>query len=225
MGIIYKTTNKINGKFYVGKDAQGIRKWYYGSGDIIKRAIAKYGKENFRKEILEECDNSILDEREIWWIKELRARELGYNITEGGNTPPSRKGATLSDETKAKLSKSRTGKGCGPRDDVWRRNISNGKKGVLFSDEHKAHLSDKRRSRFITDATRQKTSATSKGHINIKKYRVTDPNGKQYITERGLVCFCEEHNLTRPLMSKVAYGERDHHKGWKCELLKEDGKL
>lgn len=82
--IIYKTTNIINGKFYVGKDAKN-NPTYFGSGKILKHAIKKYGKENFKKEILEVCSSlNELDEREKFWIKELDAIKCGYNMTEGG---------------------------------------------------------------------------------------------------------------------------------------------
>ena len=54
--IIYLTTNLINGKKYVGLDMNNDKN-YLGSGVHIKRAIKKYGKENFIKEILEVCDN------------------------------------------------------------------------------------------------------------------------------------------------------------------------
>lgn len=82
--IIYKTTNLINGKFYIGKDVKN-KNSYLGSGKILKDAIKKYGKENFKKEILEICDSlETLSEREKFWIKELKANEIGYNIAEGG---------------------------------------------------------------------------------------------------------------------------------------------
>lgn len=82
--IVYKTINLINGKFYVGKQAS-TSKWYLGSGKALKSAIKKYGRENFKKEVLEVCTSlQHLDEREIFWIKELNAVELGYNIAEGG---------------------------------------------------------------------------------------------------------------------------------------------
>jgi group I intron endonuclease len=82
--IIYKTTNLINGKFYIGKDVKN-QKSYLGSGKILKQAIQKYGKENFKKEILEYCiDLKHLDEREIYWINKYNAIEDGYNLTEGG---------------------------------------------------------------------------------------------------------------------------------------------
>ena len=51
----------------------------------IAETIKKYGKENFIKEIIEECDNTQkLNEREIFWIKELKACEDGYNLDTGG---------------------------------------------------------------------------------------------------------------------------------------------
>lgn len=82
--VIYKTTNLINGKFYVGKDAKNNPN-YLGSGKALKHAIDKYGKENFKKEILEVCSSlDELVEREKFWINELNALTEGYNMTEGG---------------------------------------------------------------------------------------------------------------------------------------------
>ncbi len=82
--IIYKTTNNINGKFYVGKDCKN-KKSYLGSGKILRQAIQKYGKENFKKEILEICSSlEELEIREKYWIAKLDAVNIGYNITEGG---------------------------------------------------------------------------------------------------------------------------------------------
>lgn len=84
--IIYKTTNNINGKIYIGQDRNNNPS-YYGSGKKILSAIKKYGKENFTKEVLEECVNEHhLNEREIFWISyyNSRDRRIGYNISEGG---------------------------------------------------------------------------------------------------------------------------------------------
>lgn len=85
MGIIYKTTNLHNNKIYIGK-AKINDPVYLGSGVILKQAIEKYGKENFTKEIIEECDNFIIDQREIFWIDKFNStdRTIGYNIATGG---------------------------------------------------------------------------------------------------------------------------------------------
>jgi group I intron endonuclease len=81
--IIYKTTNLINGKIYIGKDSHNNPN-YIGSGKIIKYAIKKYGIENFSKEILEYCTMDNIDEREIYWIKKFDSINNGYNISPGG---------------------------------------------------------------------------------------------------------------------------------------------
>ncbi len=78
------TVNLINKKIYIGKDSKNNPK-YLGSGLLIKRAIKKYGKENFKKEILEYCETTEkLNEKEIYWIEKLNAIQGGYNIMKGG---------------------------------------------------------------------------------------------------------------------------------------------
>ncbi len=84
--IIYKTTNLINGKIYIGLTTKNNLK-YIGSGSTLIKAIKKYGKENFQKEIIEYCKSfKDLCEREIYWIKKLDSRnpKIGYNLTIGG---------------------------------------------------------------------------------------------------------------------------------------------
>lgn len=82
--LIYKTTNQLNGKIYVGQDSKNDDT-YYGSGKYFKRALKKYGKENFKKEILEYCSTKKeLDEREVFWITNLNSIEDGYNFATGG---------------------------------------------------------------------------------------------------------------------------------------------
>jgi group I intron endonuclease len=83
--IIYKTTNLLNGKIYIGKDRYNNEN-YLGSGKILKQAIQKYGRDNFNKEILEECqDEKIWLKREVYWIEYFNSTKVGYNIALGGN--------------------------------------------------------------------------------------------------------------------------------------------
>lgn len=85
MSHIYKTTNTVNGKIYIGKEKHNDKN-YIGSGRILNNAIKKYGKEVFVKEILEECSLDIIDERECYWINHYDSTnwDIGYNITKGG---------------------------------------------------------------------------------------------------------------------------------------------
>lgn len=88
---VYKITNLINGKIYIGQDTKD-RATYFGSGRIIANAIKKYGKYNFKKDILEYCfSNEDLDAAEEYWISYFNSddrRNHGYNIirkARGGN--------------------------------------------------------------------------------------------------------------------------------------------
>jgi len=116
--VIYLVTNLINGKKYVGRDAHN-RSGYYGGGTAIKNAIKKYGKENFKKEILEQCLNtSHLKEQELWWLNHFNAggNPEFYNIIlssdgwELGKERPKQQGKHLSEETKQKISQNSKGK-------------------------------------------------------------------------------------------------------------------
>lgn len=118
MAIIYKTTNLINGKIYIGQHYTDFNDGYLGSGTLILKAISKYGKENFTREILESCDSLIVNEREIYWIAVLNSRnqEIGYNLEPGGNKPPVQTNAHLwmtgrcvSNKTRQKLRESKLG--------------------------------------------------------------------------------------------------------------------
>jgi len=83
---IYLTTNLINNKKYIGQHTGTLTDSYLGSGVILVKAIEKYGKENFKKEVLEICSKEELDEKEKYWIKYYNALEDNnfYNQTEGG---------------------------------------------------------------------------------------------------------------------------------------------
>ena len=88
-GYIYITTNKVNGKIYIGKRQKAVYdKSYYGSGKYLKRAIEKYGIENFENHIIEWCETpEKLNEREIYWIAKYNCNaknKFGYNISKGG---------------------------------------------------------------------------------------------------------------------------------------------
>lgn len=85
-GVIYKTTNILNGMWYIGKD-ENDDPAYLGSGVYLSRAIAKYGKNNFVKEILDRAQTSSeLALLESKYIEQYNATtdSMSYNIEKGG---------------------------------------------------------------------------------------------------------------------------------------------
>lgn len=114
--IIYKITNKINGKVYIGQTIRSLeRRWVEHCQKesfcrLLHRGIQKHGKENFTVEQIDvACDRDELDKKEVYWIKfyDSMNPNKGYNLLGGGN-----KNHTVSDETRRKLSESGKGRKC-----------------------------------------------------------------------------------------------------------------
>lgn len=108
IGYIYKTTNTLNDKIYIGQHLHfTFDKYYKGSGLILVNAFKKYGKENFKCELLEECDSlEEMNYKEAYYINLYNSTDpnIGYNIKPGGNN------ANQSEETKRKISDRLVGK-------------------------------------------------------------------------------------------------------------------
>lgn len=93
-GFIYKITNKINGKSYIGQTIQNVKERFYQRcatkcsqailNMVIHKAINKYGKSNFTIEVIEEVESTNLNDRERYWIRYYDTYNNGYNSTEGG---------------------------------------------------------------------------------------------------------------------------------------------
>lgn len=118
-GYIYITTNKINGKQYIGqhKASKFEGNKYLGSGKILHLAIEKYGKENFEVQLICECTSKEeLNAKEEYYIEKYNAQTdpKFYNIRRGGERGPGGpmfKGHKHTDETKQKMSNNRKGSG------------------------------------------------------------------------------------------------------------------
>jgi hypothetical protein len=85
---IYKTTNKINNKIYIGKhQTTNINDDYFGSGKLLKQAVKKYGKNNFTKEIIHVYDTEEeMNQKEKELVTEsFIKRKDTYNLCVGGN--------------------------------------------------------------------------------------------------------------------------------------------
>lgn len=99
MGYIYKITNNINDKIYIGKTTRTLEIRFKehcnntsGCKSALYNAICKYGKEHFKISKVEECEIDKLNEREKYWIQYYNSYKNGYNLTPGGD------GISLSEE-------------------------------------------------------------------------------------------------------------------------------
>lgn len=200
--IIYKTTNIVNGKIYIGQDLHNNKK-YLGSGKILKTALIKYGKENFVKEILEECNNKEqLNEREKFWIEKFnsRNRKIGYNISSGGvygdtiTTNPNK------NKIIEKIKKSNKGK---KRSDEVRQKISESLKGHIVSQKTRNKIKKTRKERNIKPSKksiegtikRLKKNYSNENNLNAKTFYLISPDGKNFKIKGQLPTFCKEYKI------------------------------
>jgi len=182
---IYLTSNQLNNKQYVGKHASNNieNDTYLGSGNIISAAIKKYGRENFKRTILEECTKDNWVSREGYWIKKLNSMSPnGYNLTYGGEggfdtysllseedkqkwrdkSSKTHKGKILSKETREKISKSRMG-------------MSPSNKGIPHSEKTKELMKKAWETRNpVTEETKEKHRQNKIGthHSTVTKEKI-----------------------------------------------------
>ena len=136
-GYIYKITNPINGKCYIGQTISNpCHRWEKYKNLRCKKqiklynALCKYGSKNFLYEILDTApDQIVLDYLEDFYIQCLDTRKNGYNCREGGAH------GKMAEETKLKLSKINKGKSGYKHSYEAKQKISNYQKGKPKSKE------------------------------------------------------------------------------------------
>ena len=192
MYCIYRITNLINGKTYIGQHKyKKLDDDYMGSGKILKQAYTKYGIENFKKEII--CKNvqykATIDDMEKFYIKKEREQNPNgcYNIADGGYGGGN-KGKHLSEETKKNLSEALKGKKRGPFSEETKRKMSEAHKGMQpseetrkkmsearkgkkkppRSEEHRRKLSEALKGKHLSDEARKALCWFNNGEINVR---------------------------------------------------------
>jgi len=222
--IIYKTTNKNNGKIYVGIDTKNNPK-YLGSGTILKHAIKKYGKENFYKEILDESMTLTLDEMlnlEVNWINKLDATnpEIGYNIRNSIVYNSSGENYKFTDEHKKKISESRMGvepwnKGKtlteGHKSKIGRTGEENGMYENIHTEETKKIISEKMSGE---NSPRYGTHHTKETKEYLSKCRKGVP-----LSEKGRKNRRRDDGEHNPMYGKIAIHNETENKMIKKENL------
>jgi group I intron endonuclease len=195
---IYSIENKINKNKYIGKSIEPNNRWYKHISKLrnnnhenqyLQNAWNKYGEENFKFCIIEECEKLYLSEREIYYIKKLNTkRPNGYNLTDGGDGLLGRK---VSKKTREKMSKKR------------KIRLSNPKNHPMYGKKHsekakkKMSLSHKN----ISIATRKKMSNSAKGNSSHLGY----PRSEE--TKNGLrqKAIGSKHKNATSIFSGVAW--------------------
>ena len=131
--IIYKITNNINNKIYIGQTTrtleERIAEHKRKRNPLISKAIKKYGIENFSIEIIDKASTiNKLNEKEFYYIKKYNSiAPNGYNQCEGGGNTI---GYKHTEEAKAKMSEKRKGR---KLTEEWKNKIGNSQKKKVIN--------------------------------------------------------------------------------------------
>lgn len=216
IGYIYLTTCLANGKIYVGRHELNGDKNYIGSGELFKRAVKKYGKENFKRKILRLCYS--LHELRVWehvYIVKYKShiRSIGYNIAKGDVNTSEYNPAKLP-EVREKIRKSHTGKKHQPRSEETKRKISEALKGRKLNKETKLKISSSMKGKNkhwlgkkMSDEARLNMSIAKKG----KYCGTSNPNyGNHKIAGENNPMFGKRH--TEEVRRKMSESQRARFK-------------
>ena len=186
--IIYKVTNTINNKIYIGKTIRTLKERTQEHARdsknnrynfVFHNAIRKYGHENFKYEILCETDSeSKLNALEKFYISAYRKMGICYNMTDGGEGAS---GLIMPDHVKKNISERMKGnnhnKGT-KRTEETKRKMSESQKGKKHSEESKRKMSESAKGRpgywtgkkrTVSEETRQKMSKSGKSAWKVRK--------------------------------------------------------
>ncbi len=221
-GYIYQIINLLNNKSYIGKHKSNeFVDTYMGSGKIIRRAISKYGIENFKKVILDTADTlEELNSKEKYYIQLYDAvdNEEFYNLVEGGQgswdyvnahryeLKIGMIGRHHTGEVKKRISDKK--KGCKHTEETkqklreisskyrhteeTKKKIGDAHRGMKFSDEAKQHISEGLKGRKLSEEHKRHISEGGKG----KKHKKMSEEGRKHISEARKAYYARLKNGT-----------------------------
>jgi group I intron endonuclease len=223
MDTIYKITNKINNKAYIGYTDNPTSRWNdhkKGKGSqVVFQAINKYGLENITFEVIA---NDSVDNEDMYIQEHNTMYPNGYNLTPGGGMPPNYKGMSYQERY-----------GDNWQDEIDKRRLSNKfKHNMPHTEETKRKISESVSGeknpmfgRTHSEASKKlmsKNSPCSKGasNANSKTWCLTSPQGKCYTVTGTLRSTCEELGLSFATINASYRLNRPMRSGWKIELIK-----
>ena len=160
---VYKITNLVNGKVYIGA-SKNIEKRWWGhkrcTDSPIHSDLETFGLDNFKFEVLLECPEDMLCqwERDMICLYDSDDPEKGYN------SPKDRPYSLKASESLKGHKPWNTGI---PRSDEQKRKISETLKGIPFSEEHKRKISGAKKGHKFSEEHKRKLSESQKGKHNI----------------------------------------------------------
>ena len=169
---IYRFTNMINGKRYIGKSTDILRRYeghIYNANNktdcqLIDKEIKKYGVNSFRFEILEICEEENLNDYETYWIKYYQTNFLsteydgyGYNMTDGGNG-----------------GKTTTSWSCGHI--PWNKGLNK------YNDDRVRQYGEKQKGKYVSEDTREKLRYSAK---NREHKKMSEERRLRYVGSRN----------------------------------------
>jgi group I intron endonuclease len=229
--IIYKITNKVNDKIYIGQTIRSLSKRWkdhlYGATNCSKlyKAIKKYGPENFTIEEIDGANSqSELNYKEWFLIYKFNSldRDKGYNLREGGGSR-----GRLSQETKDKISKAQIGK---KHTEKTKQKMSISHKGRVHSKEARKKLSKAHTGKKMSEEARAKMSTIAKNRIFSEETRArigekSKNRGNKPVKRCDGVCYKSikdaalDLDVDKSCISAVARGHRKKVKGYVFEYL------
>lgn len=235
--LIYKITNKVNGKMYIGCTTQRLtRRWkqhlngnnYKKKKFALQHAIEKYGAVNFDIEVIETVDSiEIMYEREIFWVAFYKSNVsgIGYNMTKGGD--------------KLNIMKGKDHPFYGKPNPRWAA-IGKARKGTKLTEWHKERLHSSVRGKVRSDEYKLKMSANRKKkweegvYDNIGKAISESMKGK--VSKKRTLIICLNNNkvydhyqdaakklgLSAGNIPQVVNGKYSHTKGYRFQKVTDE---
>ena len=168
--IVYKTTNTINGKIYIGKHStNNLYDGYLGSGKLLKEDIKVYGRNTFVREILSTHDTSegAFNDEILRVDVDFVNREDTYNLVCGGGNKNG-VGVSVSEETKQQISKSLSGF---KHSTIAKQHMRESHIGFKHTTESKQKMSIASKGKKLSKEHKQALSKSRKGNILTEEHK------------------------------------------------------
>lgn len=212
-GYVYKTTNLLNGKIYIGQHVPTDSSSYIGSGKLLKKAQKKYGKKSFKIEVLQWCHSrEELNEAEVDWINNtpecLAENGTGYNIK-------------TTEQSVVDYSWTKDGE----KSKIWKEKLSIANTGKHHTDEAKQKISVAVKNGWSKLSKEEKSerakiaSAIAHSDNDTSKFRHTngyDDNWKEYVSTQTKKAVAKSKEATIEYIHSLGYRTRE-------DLMKEYG--